>query len=386
VIDRAMKTAGAARRLTAIAAAIIVISCALALSCVGASAASNPAATATPAAISPTGEAMPGNPLLVPPFPPQGKKMEVGVGLHILNIASIDEVSEQFTVDGYLLCRWTDPRLAFNPAGQEPLLSRVPLHVFHGGDIWTPKLEIVNGASGRTSYDIVMLVSPNGNVNYAERFHAVVSAKFALRRFPFDTQRLPIIIQPFYVSGRFLNLELFDHHLWSASEFNAFSSLAQWQLTAVVPEVAMSAAFDGTPVTEVRFQIDVTRKSSFYVWKVFIPLLLMVLLSWAVFWIEAGDLPTQVTVAVTTILTVIAFAFAISATMPRVPYLTYIDAFFLQCYVFVFLAMFELMMVHVTHRSDRRRDIGIRLRAVSRIVIPSAFILSNILIAVHFLG
>ena len=34
----------------------------------------------------------------------------------------------------------------------------------------------------------------------------------------------------------------------------------------------------------------------------------------------------------TTILTVIAFAFAISATMPRLPYLTYIDAFFLECY------------------------------------------------------
>lgn len=381
-----MKLAGVARSLFAIVAAIILISCALALSCALAAAASTPAATRTPAALSPTGEILPGNPLLAPPFPPQGKKMDVGVGLHILNIASIDEVSEQFTVDGYLLCRWDDPRLAFNPSGDEPVLSQLPLHVFHAGDIWTPKLEIVNGAGGRTSYDIVMLVSPNGSVNYAERFHETLSSKFALRRFPFDTQRLPIIIQPFFVSGRFMNLTLFDHHLWSASEFNAFSSLAQWQLTAVVPQAMVSAAFDGTPVTEVRFQIDVTRKSSFYVWKVFIPLLLMVLLSWAVFWIEAGDLSTQVTVAVTTILTVIAFAFAISATMPRVPYLTYIDAFFLQCYVFVFLAMFELMMVHVTHRSDRRRDLGIRLRAISRIVIPSAFILSNILIAIHFLG
>ena len=86
----------------------------------------------------------------------------------------------------------------------------------------------------------------------------------------------------------------------------------------------------------------------------------MVFLSWAVFWIEADDLSNQIQVAVTTILTVIAFAFAISATMPRLPYLTYIDAFFLECYIYVFLAVVELMTVHVTHRSEARRDLGLR--------------------------
>jgi hypothetical protein len=319
------------------------------------------------------------DPLLGPPITP-GQKINVGVGLHIMNIASIDEVAEQFTVDGYLLAKWIDPRLAFTPTGDRKM------RLYRPGEIWAPRLEIINASSPAEAYDTVMLVGPDGMVNFAERFRVVLSAKFKLRRFPFDTQRLPIIIHPFYSSGKFMTLSLFDHHLWTASEFNAYSSLSQWELTTVTPEVGMAAAWDGTQASEVRFEIVVIRKSSFYVWKVFVPLLLMVLLSWAVFWIEAGDLSTQVTVAVTTILTVIAFAFAISATMPRVPYLTYIDAFFLQCYVFVFLAMFELMMVHVTHRSDRRRDLGIRLRRISRFVIPIIFVVSNIVIVIHFLG
>ena len=121
-------------------------------------------------------------------------------------------------------------------------------------------------------------------------------------------------------------------------------------------------------------------------WKVFLPLLLMVFLSWAVFWIEANDLSNQVQVAVTTILTVIAFAFAISATMPRLPYLTYIDAFFLECYIFVFLAVVELMTVHVTHRSEVRRDLGLRIRKYSRWLIPAAFAVTNLIIGIHFLG
>ena len=115
-------------------------------------------------------------------------------------------------------------------------------------------------------------------------------------------------------------------------------------------------------------------------------LLLMVILSWSVFWVEARDLSNQVQIAVTTILTVIAFAFAISATMPRVPYLTYIDAFFLTCYVFVFLAIVELMAVHLSHRRDRATDLGLRIQRISRWAIPAAFVVTNLILMEHFLG
>ena len=136
---------------------------------------------------------------------------------------------------------------------------------------------------------------------------------------------------------------------------------------------------------EARFEIDVKRRSSFYIWKVFLPLMLMVFLSWAVFWIEASDLSNQIQVAVTTILTVIAFAFAISATMPRLPYLTYIDAFFLECYIYVLWRWSS---------DDGPRDpslgsaprFGLADSQVSRFAIPAAFVVTNILIAVHFFG
>ena len=148
----------------------------------------------------------------------------------------------------------------------------------------------------------------------------------------------------------------------------------------------MAPTYGGLTVPEARFEIDVARRSSFYLYKVFIPLLLMVFLSWAVFWIEASDLSNQIQVAVTTILTVIAFAFAISATMPRLPYLTYIDAFFLECYIYVFIAVVELMTVHVTHRSELRRDLGLQIRKYSRWLIPASFVVTNAIIADPFPG
>jgi hypothetical protein len=331
------------------------------------------------AAQTPTGIAT--DPILQPP-PYDGHPLDVTIGLHVVNLASINEVSEQFQLDAYMFERWIDKRLAYTPQG--PQDNNLRNYAF--GQIWIPKLEMINAASPRSRQEISIMVSPDGTVRYAERLVVVLSSSFHLRRFPFDQQQLLVLIHPFLADGPRLRFKLDSDSTWTASEFTSFSSLAQWHLTGLRSLLLDAATYGGMTVPEARFQIDVTRRSSFYLWKVFIPLLLMVFLSWAVFWIEADDLSNQIQVAVTTILTVIAFAFAISATMPRLPYLTYSDAFFLECYIYVFLAVVELMTVHVTHRSEVRRDLGLRIRKYSRWVIPASFVVTNAIIAMHFLG
>ncbi|MFZ0680352.1 hypothetical protein [Candidatus Binatus sp.] len=320
------------------------------------------------------------DPILQPP-PYSGQPLEVTIGLHIVNIAAIDEVSEQFQLDAYMFERWKDPRLAFISQGPQ---DQVRNYAF--GQIWIPQLEMINAATPRQRDEISIMVSPDGTVRYAERLLVTLSSSFELRRFPFDEQRLMVIIHPFLVDGPHIKFKLSSTSTWTASEFKSYSSLAQWHLISMSSQLLVAPTYGGLTMPEARFQVDVKRRSSFYIWKVFLPLLLMVFLSWAVFWIEASDLSNQITVAVTTILTVIAFAFAISATMPRLPYLTYIDAFFLECYIYVFLAVVELMTVHVTHRSEVRRDLGLQIRKYSRFAIPAAFVVTNVLIAVHFLG
>ena len=319
------------------------------------------------------------DPILQAP-PSQGQPIDIAIGLHIINIASINEVTEQFEMDSYLFARWIDPRVAFTPSGPGD-----HERTYAVGKIWIPQLEMINAASPRTRGDTSIRVAPDGTVNYAERSKVALSSRFALRRFPFDKQALLIIIHPFLADGPRIRFKLIDHATWTASEFESYSSLAQWKLNAIEPRVGTAPTYGGLTVPEARFAITVERRSSFYLWKVFLPLLLMVFLSWSVFWIEANDLSNQIQVAVTTILTVIAFAFAISATMPRLPYLTYIDAFFLECYIYVFLAVVELMTVHVTHRIERRRDLGVQIRSYSKWLIPASFVVSNIVIAVHFL-
>jgi hypothetical protein len=94
------------------------------------------------------------------------------------------------------------------------------------------------------------------------------------------------------------------------------------------------------PLPELRFDLRVKRRYEFYIWKVFVPLVVMVMISWTALWIRLDDHYSQMTVALTTIPTLIAFAFSISASLPRIPYLTLIDAFFLISYRFVFFGRF----------------------------------------------
>src|ERR1700730_12267134 len=119
------------------------------------------------------------DPILQPP-PYNGHPLDITIGLHIVNISSIDEVSEQYQMDAYLFAQWIDPRLAFTPSG-----SNDQERNYAFGQIWIPQLEMINAATPRTRYDTSIRVAPDGTVHYAERCRAGLSSKFALRRLPF---------------------------------------------------------------------------------------------------------------------------------------------------------------------------------------------------------
>lgn len=319
------------------------------------------------------------DPLLAPPVQ-NGKPVAVQLTLDVLSIPSIDEVNEQFTLDGYMFAKWTDPRLAFKASGGQDVEK-----VYNVCEIWMPSFEMINAVGPRQQFDRSLTVAPDGTEHYSERFHTVLSSRFAMRRFPFDRQSLEVYFHPFFNDVSLESFSVDTKGSGISLEQRTYSSLAQWHVTGVSAHSGSTRQFRSFAIPEAVFSIGVERRYSFYLWKVFLPLLLMVFLSWAVFWLEPNDVSNQVQIGVTTILTVIAFAFAISATMPRVSYLTYIDAFFLTCYVFVFIAIVELMTVHTAHRR-RGPDVSSRIRRVSRWLVPAAFFAMNAALIAAFLA
>src|ERR1700691_3286291 len=119
------------------------------------------------AAPTPTGIAT--DPILQPPFE-DGKPLDITIGLHVVNLAAINEVSEQFQLDAYMFERWVDKRLAYTPEGPQDQKRNYAL-----GQIWVPQLEMINAASPRARQESSIMVSPDGTVRYAERLVVTLS-------------------------------------------------------------------------------------------------------------------------------------------------------------------------------------------------------------------
>ena len=315
---------------------------------------------------------------MLPPTSSSGS-VKVAVGLRILNLSSIDEVTERFELAGNLLAEWRDPRLHYTPTGPGD-----DFRIIRPGSVWQPQLVIINVVAPRHISEQTLNLSPDGTLHYAERFNATLTSTFALKRFPFDSQTLQIIVHPFVEQQPIVTFVPLLGSAWTVTEFATYTALSSWRMGSFTSRVGRTVGRFGRPISETRFEVSVQRRYEFYLLKIFLPLLLMVFVSWSVFWFDPPEVSSQVTVAVTTILTIIAFAFAISLTLPRVPYLTFADAFFLACYIFAFFAMLELTVVHIAYRKGRR-DLGLTIRGIARWLVPAAFFTTNIVLAAVFL-
>jgi hypothetical protein len=132
------------------------------------------------------------------------------------------------------------------------------------------------------------------------------------------------------------------------------------------------------------FAMHVKRQSEYYIFKIFLPLILMVAVSWGALWIPPGDLNSQLVISITTILTLVTFSVALSNILPPVPYLTFCDMFFLVCFVFVLFSIGEVLMVHARH-SRGSAETARQIRRATRRSLPPAFVLAIVTLGYVFL-
>src|SRR5215471_8755526 len=165
-----------------------------------------------------------------------------------------------------------------------------------------------------------------------------------------------------------------------------FVELAQWKILGLkATEQRRKLGKTGNYVSEIEIDLVVQRRYRYYVWKVFLPLLFMVAIAYSAFWIKITDYYTQISITLTAILTEIAFLFAISGSLPKVPYLTFIDAFFLVSFAFSSACIIELVAVHQSLEWSREERAA-RVRTISRILYPIIYVVVLVALALAFLA
>lgn len=288
-------------------------------------------------------------------------KIYMAVG--ILDVDNVDAADQNFTSNVMFSGRWIDKRLAHEGPGT---ITR-PL-----GEIWDPRIQVLNQQKIFTTLDPIASIKPNGEVQVLQRVWGDFSQPMDLHDFPFDTQAFEIRLVS--VESQYREIELVTDPQFPSRIASAFS-VADWEIVSFEAKSINAPVFEGgREISNFSFKFLAKRKSRYYIMKVIIPLILIVAMSWMVFWLDPVQAGPQIGVATTSMLTLIAYRFMVGGLLPKVSYMTRMDIFILSSTLIVFLTLMEASLTSVF--ADRGKiDMARRVDNWCRVIFPSAFLL-----------
>jgi len=291
--------------------------------------------------------------------------VDVNIDLYVIDIENVDSVKQQYTTDFVTLVTWQDSRLQQQIAGCR----------FKLGDIWDPHLQLFNMRRVKKDLPEIVRVSKDGFVTYVQRYYGTLSSIFNLQSFPLDKQILPITFVAFGQSTDDVRLAFAEKKAGHTGKF----SLVDWDIIATdynfKPLTVRLSDKKGGAVRKIakfEFNIHVERKIEYYLWKVLVPLSIIVFMSWSIFWLRPTD-KAQIGIATTSVLASIAYLFVLGRFLPPISYLTRMD-------YFVYITMSQILMAFViavivtASKLNNNEAFGIRVSKVCRWVFPIMYL------------
>jgi hypothetical protein len=257
--------------------------------------------------------------------------IEVDVGVKLQQITNIDQAGEMYGAVYTLQIRWTDPELAFSPADCQCEFKSFSGDDFEkfvtANDITWPDFTLFNQQGNRWIQDKIVTITPDGEATYLERFTTDFQAPdFDFRQFPFDTQDFFLAVD-----------SLFPWDLFRFSASDTFNEVGntlgeeEWYVTHFDTVVSKRQVSTENATARFRFLFSAKRHITFYIIRILVPLGLIILVAWITFFME--DYTKRVEATSANLLLFIAFNFTISDDLPRLGYVTYLDALLVCTFV-----------------------------------------------------
>ncbi|KAK6105637.1 cation transporter family protein [Brugia pahangi] len=101
-----------------------------------------------------------------------------------------------------------------------------------------------------------------------------------------------------------------------------------------------------------RVMLLLRREYSYYLIQLYIPCIMLVVVSWVSFWLDKDAVPARVSLGVTTLLTMTTQASGINAKLPPVSYIKAVDIWIGVCLAFIFGALLEYALVNYYGRQE----------------------------------
>ncbi|MEM6578571.1 MAG: hypothetical protein AAF678_08770 [Pseudomonadota bacterium] len=282
----------------------------------------------------------------------------VGLGIKLMQIVDVDQQAENFTVVARIRAVWSDPALGFETdeaAADIRTMTQGDFERFVRDRNLLAPLSIFENVQGRTfTKSSNVLWNAQGDAFAAGEYVLKLQAPdFNFRKYPFDTQEFYIRVLLGAPAPFFNVVPLEDF-----SGLDPVLGEEEWIITEHWTEVDTAEAVGGWQAARFSLGLRGERHLTYYWMRIFMPLLLLSLVSWANLFLE--EYRRRIDIAGANLLAFIAFSFTISGDLPRLGYVTFLDALLMAMFLLAAASVgYNVMLrrLSITERDARARAI-----------------------------
>ncbi|XP_067947398.1 glycine receptor subunit alphaZ1-like [Watersipora subatra] len=287
--------------------------------------------------------------------PPDDDSTAVGVDVYVISLSAISEKNMDYTANMYLRQRWKDVRLA-NP---NLTSSNGVLITNRLNDIWVPDLFIKNDKTSEksevTTLNAFLRLDGDGQLIYSLRVTATVACSMHLSKYPFDVQYCDMFLE----SYGHLTEELkfyWNNRSAQAVEINEKIQLPEHIIGKTMLRDCTESYNTTGSFSCISAQFEFKRNINYYMMGLFLPSILIVILSWVSFWIDKASTPGRVSLALLTILTMQNQMSSTLSQLPKVSYIKLVDVWLTVCLGFVFTGFLEYALVNKLATQEKEKQ------------------------------
>ncbi|XP_077983735.1 gamma-aminobutyric acid receptor subunit alpha-6-like [Glandiceps talaboti] len=276
-----------------------------------------------------------------------GAPVLVKADIYALSLGPIVEVDMEYHLDVFFRQRWNDPRLAYDDPYEILSLNTVMLE-----SIWYPDTYFHNGKRSYghsiTTQNRLFRIKPNGDVLYTQRLTIIAECKMYFENYPMDGQACPLV----FGSNSFSMDDVIYQWHNDTVKVDPESELSQFELinTDTDTRTLKSDRIGDRSVLIANFYLK--RHLGYFLIQIYIPCILITVLSWVSFWLNPEATPARVALGVMTILNITTLGWSIRDTLPKVSYAKAMDWYLALCFTFVLGSLIEF--AGVNYFSKRR--------------------------------
>lgn len=301
----------------------------------------------------------------------------VSVGLRIEQITGIDQRAENFEIAGRLRLAWQDAQRAFRPdrceCQAQSFIGPTFSQFLADETILWPDYIFLNQQGRRDTQLRGATVLPNGATTYGEQFTVTLQAPdFHFRAYPFDKQTFFVRVEAIYPEDVFV--------FQPDPEFTRFGDQLGEEEWYIVNTDTFVESNRDTSQFIIRF--DMRRHLNFYLYRILLPIGLILIVSWFTFFLENYD--KRIDVSSANLLIFVAFNFTVSGDLPRLGYLTFLDTILIGTFAVTSLILAANVYLKRLERIGKHE----RARRIDKALIwlyPVSYIVIYTILAVYFL-